>query len=1618
MGIFGSNNEKTQKELKYIEDPSTIENSSTIEDDIKSIIYFCENFKLNNNNSEDDFEVAFKKKYEDFKNNISRQENLNYLKEMGIYDFEKKGIDIEFFNLFNNQNEAIKFLQSKTHENLEIIKDKLIYIDNAVKSNDIDEVDNCIDFFNNVLLNCKNKYDLIGKIKTINENLINNFKKFIYIFPCLVELDKNSDNSYNLYNKAKTFFSNASYYISLNKEEYCYIYPEKNKETFIDLNAIKSIKNKINIPYEVEIKLKENKELLEYKEGVLVDKRLFLLNYKEVITNIEIIEQFISFFQKKGCIIPIEIDIKIKYPEITYYLNKNKISNKELLNYLLNVKKYHEKALDLNYKNQQYLRFLYGKQFDTFSRHISGSFEIPSFLRYILNNMNDDIIIKEGIKKFARSTQNYVEEYKYYIDDSFKIYNNYISSVIKGNGISIEDLYEKMKIKYDTNDGNIYKGIYLYKSYSNHMEEDILKIFIEKTRNIPIAQNILIGNKETSFDEIQAFFHRAFLCRFNTLFAIEINDSLSDIQLKIMNNFIDKLLKFQLDKYNKENNTKIDITETSEYIEPLILFVYDENKLNESFLNEINKFKPRDYYYIRRGKISLDENVSNSFSQSFEEKVEYQLNPILLKNTHIYLSEFCGLGKTAKIKFLIQENMNDYFHLSLGGKLSKNIIFKKVEKILNKVKDVKKTSIHLDLYETKDISILNEFLFSFCFTKFYSNDKNVLYILVNINIYIEIPNCFNNFIENYPILNYFEINIINFNNKEKIRLNNEEIKLFKLMMASIEKEGKRINQTPEDFIDSNIGSKKYSYYQINIFIKLFKLLLHQHILENKKIRYLEIDKDVTRERIKEYARSIKYFTQCLYAKLLTNALDEEGAIMINEDETKISKDMNTRDVNCFSGGGVGFELDSEMKIEGMCESGADGEINGDVGLGEIVKEPMMNQSGRVERKFNFINLFSTLYDSDLNREQYEIPLIFVLKNSDFYKKIYLSREKLKEKSENDFLEDIKDILQLINPITTNEGSNLKSLVDIIHQDNYVITADNFRKMILIIYRILADIPVIIMGETGCGKTGLIRKLYQLINNGEEMDKDKNMISIDSSIDDEILIAKMEYINREANKTNKDFWVLFDEINTCNSLGLINEIFINRTYYGKEISKNIRLIGTCNPYRLKTDKEENSGLSHPYKSKNLAYDVNILPHSLMYFVFNFGSLQDEDESRYIESILINHFKNNKYYEIELIIILKAIIRKCHKYFRDIYGASSVSLRDVQRYNKLYDNLMIYFRNKEDENLENNNDNKTIKSKDNKVLKIGSQKGKLNHIKSLIIAIYLNYYIRLINDKKRKIFEFEIHYNLINLANYYSDKENEENDNLNKKENKTIEDNKRNDKKKKFTNPLCINWKPLINEYIKIRSDNKYRFYIFFENECDYIVDNINLDKGIAKNRILKENIFVQFISIVSNIPLIIIGKPGSSKSLSSQQLKKSMRGRYSKSNFLKKYPPVLSTYFQGSESTLAKDIDNLFEIGKEQLKKYENNKENNPISLLIFDGLGLSEFAKDNPVGVLNKNLEYDRVKDGLSFVGFSNWKLDSNKLNRALYLSVPDFDSYFDDLKGTAKCIAKSIGNNSVLNSY
>ena len=159
----------------------------------------------------------------------------------------------------------------------------------------------------------------------------------------------------------------------------------------------------------------------------------------------------------------------------------------------------------------------------------------------------------------------------------------------------------------------------------------------------------------------------------------------------------------------------------------------------------------------------------------------------------------------------------------------------------------------------------------------------------------------------------------------------------------------------------------------------------------------------------------------------------------------------------------------------------------------------------------------------------------------------------------EFYEELKNILNLENSIDKYSPNNngLNTIKDIIGY--YVITADNFFKMLLILLRIREKVPVIMMGETGCGKTSLIRKLNQLLNNGDE-DKMK-ILNIHSGITNENIYeflfskkgpnnlsiideAKMlEKSEEKREKENikfgkyyekKNIWIFLDEINTCNS----------------------------------------------------------------------------------------------------------------------------------------------------------------------------------------------------------------------------------------------------------------------------------------------------------------------------------------------------------------------------------------------------------------------------------------------------------------------------------------------------
>ena len=65
----------------------------------------------------------------------------------------------------------------------------------------------------------------------------------------------------------------------------------------------------------------------------------------------------------------------------------------------------------------------------------------------------------------------------------------------------------------------------------------------------------------------------------------------------------------------------------------------------------------------------------------------------------------------------------------------------------------------------------------------------------------------------------------------------------------------------------------------------------------------------------------------------------------------------------------------------------------------------------------------------------------------------------------------------------------------------------------------------------------------------------------------------------------------------------------------------------------------------------------------------------------------------------------------------------------------------------------------------------------------------------------------------------------------------------------------------------------------------------LGPNIARNAALRENVFMMAVCIELRIPLFVVGKPGSSKSLAKSIVAESMKGQNSKTDFLKKFKSV-------------------------------------------------------------------------------------------------------------------------------
>ena len=117
--------------------------------------------------------------------------------------------------------------------------------------------------------------------------------------------------------------------------------------------------------------------------------------------------------------------------------------------------------------------------------------------------------------------------------------------------------------------------------------------------------------------------------------------------------------------------------------------------------------------------------------------------------------------------------------------------------------------------------------------------------------------------------------------------------------------------------------------------------------------------------------------------------------------------------------------------------------------------------------------------------------------------------------------------------------------------SYELTMDNLLKIAAIYMRLRANIPVIIMGETGCGKTRLCKYMSDLQKNPSDASSTVNNMYVvkvhGGTTSEDIInhvIKAQALAKKNADKQIGMFTVLFfDEANSTEAIGTIKEIMV-------------------------------------------------------------------------------------------------------------------------------------------------------------------------------------------------------------------------------------------------------------------------------------------------------------------------------------------------------------------------------------------------------------------------------------------------------------------------------------------
>ena len=204
--------------------------------------------------------------------------------------------------------------------------------------------------------------------------------------------------------------------------------------------------------------------------------------------------------------------------------------------------------------------------------------------------------------------------------------------------------------------------------------------------------------------------------------------------------------------------------------------------------------------------------------------------------------------------------------------------------------------------------------------------------------------------------------------------------------------------------------------------------------------------------------------------------------------------------------------------------------------------------------------------------------------------------------------------------------------------------------------------------------------------------------------------------------------------------------------------------------------------------------------------------------------------------------------------------------------------------------------------------------------------------------------------------------------------------------------------------------------------------MTIPSNIAHNAALRENIFMMVVCIENRLPLFIVGKPGSSKSLSKSIVSNSMQGRYSTNELLQHLKQVQLFPYQCNQFSTTKSLIDVFEEAMNFQKSQDVSKF---ASVVVLENIGLAEDAPGLPLKVLHPYLEdgtsgadpYEmdiKPEERVAFIGISNWALDPAKMNRGIMVTrcPPEPKELIKSAFGIANMVKDDNLKNQVTQSF